>query len=110
MGDPLKSFSISQFRDFAGIPRESQGSAGSTIGRIDNRQDRQSATDPGDKRYYIDVPTYWTKEDLLDLKDYLGTLEVGLIPVWIRVHGIEKNTKFTISDITRLEEWVKKRS
>lgn len=60
--------------------------------------------------YFIDVPTYWTKMDLLDLKDYLSTLEIGLTPVWIRVHGIEKNTKFTIADVARLEEWVKART
>ncbi len=57
--------------------------------------------------YYIDIPPYWTKDDLLDLKDYLSTLEVGLVPVWIRVSGIEKNTKFTIADVDVLAEWVK---
>jgi hypothetical protein len=43
----------------------------------------------------------------LDLKDYLSTLEIGLVPVWIRVSGIEKNTKFTIADVEKLEEWVR---
>jgi hypothetical protein len=57
--------------------------------------------------YYIDIPPYWTKDDLLDLKDYLSTLELGLVPVWIRVSGIEKNTKFTIADVDALAEWVK---
>lgn len=57
--------------------------------------------------YYIDIPPYWTKADLLDLKDYLSTLTVGLIPVWIRVSGIEKNTKFTIENISELEKWIK---
>ena len=58
-------------------------------------------------QYFIDIPPYWTKDDLLDLKDHLGTLEVGLVPVWIRVSGIEKNTKFTIEDTEKLAEWVK---
>ena len=57
--------------------------------------------------YYIDIPPYWTKEDLLDLKDYLASLPIGLIPVWIRVSGIEKNTKFTIENVAELEKWVK---
>lgn len=61
MSDPLKSFSISQFRDFAGVTDAVQ----STTSQI-----TQTAN------YFIDVPTYWTKEDLLDLKDYLATLEV----------------------------------
>jgi len=26
------------------------------------------------ENYYIDIPTYWTKEDLLDLKDYLSNI------------------------------------
>lgn len=56
--------------------------------------------------YYIDIPPYWTKDDLLDLKDYLSILPVGLIPVWIRVSGIEKNTKFTLEDTEKLEEWI----
>jgi DNA polymerase-3 subunit alpha len=99
MSDPLKSFSISQFRDFAGISRDSRG--------ID---DPQSTTDNHNNRYSIDIPTYWTKDDLLDLKDYLASAEAWLTPVWIRVQGIEKNTKFTIMDVTKLEEWVRKRS
>jgi hypothetical protein len=94
--DALKSFSISQFRDFAGVKEETS--------EFPHSQSVITNT------YYIDVPTYWTKTDLLDLKDYLSTLEVGLVPVWIRVHGIEKNTKFTIADIAKLEEWVKMRN
>jgi len=94
--DSLKSFSISQFRDFAGV--------------TDTPQDSPNNQSLVTNNYFIDVPTYWTKEDLLDLKDYLATLEVWLTPVWIRIQGIEKNTKFTIMDVTKLEEWVKKRS
>ena len=68
--DPLKSFSISQFRDFAGITDTMDS---------ENNQSQKS------NNYYIDIPPYWTKNDLLDLKDYLTTLEVGLIPIWIRI-------------------------
>jgi DNA polymerase III alpha subunit len=93
--DALKSFSISQFRDFAGVKEEAEST---------------SHQSPVTSNYYIDVPTYWTKTDLLDLKDYLSTSEVGLVPVWIRVHGIEKNTKFTIAEVSKLEEWVKMRN
>jgi DNA polymerase III subunit alpha len=96
MSDPLKSFSISQFRDFAGV--------------TDTPQDSPNNQSLKTNNYFIDVPTYWTKDDLLDLKDYLASAEVGLTPVWIRVQGVEKNTKFTIMDVTKLEEWVKKRS
>ena len=94
--DAVKSFSISQFRDFAGVSNSP------------TQESQWANTESG--KYTIDVPPYWTKDDLLDLKDYLSTLEVGLMPVWIRVQWIEKNTKFTIADVTKLEEWVKKRS
>ncbi len=92
--DAIKSFSISQFRDFAGIKTEPE---------------RSINDDDTSGRYFIDIPSYWTKEDLLDLKDFLWTLEVWLTPVWIRVHGLEKNTKFTIADVGALEEWIKNR-
>lgn len=97
-GDAIKSFTISQFRDFAWVTDRERETENLLM------QDEASTG-----IYYIDVPPYWTKEDLLDLKDYLGTLEVGLVPVWIRVHGVEKNTKFTILDKSKLEEWVAKR-
>jgi DNA polymerase III subunit alpha len=94
--DAIKSFTISQFREFAGIHIPGWGEDFS----LQNQENR----------YYIDIPTYWKKEDLLDLKDFLATLEPWLNPVWIRVHGIEKNTKFFIADTDRLGEWVKQRS
>ena len=27
-------------------------------------------------KYFIDIPAFWTKEDLLDLKDYLEKAEI----------------------------------
>ncbi|MBX9809121.1 DNA polymerase III subunit alpha [Candidatus Gracilibacteria bacterium] len=103
--DAIKSFSISQFREFAGAgdPKDQKNNQEPTSSRtIDNLVPITHSSN-----YYIDIPVYWTKDDLLDLKDYLSTMEVGLIPVWIRVSGIEKNTKFSIENTTQLEEWVK---
>lgn len=107
--DAIKSFSISQFREFAGVrdpkvkgrnePEETSEVLPSFVATLSIEIPSSS--------YYIDVPPYWTKDDLLNLKDYLGTLTVGLIPVWIRVSGIEKNTKFTIEDVNALADWVK---
>ncbi len=105
--DAIRSFSISQFRDFAGVqdPKVKQKSNTESVSLSLGSPVEHIA--PENSIYYIDIPPYWTKDDLLDLKDYLSTLEIGLIPVWIRVSGIEKNTKFTIGDVGRLEEWVK---
>ena len=61
------------------------------------------------EKYVIDVPSFWTKEDLLDLKEYLTTLRVGTTPVWIRIHGTEKSTKFSIEDINELKTWLQKK-
>lgn len=91
--EPIKSFSISQFRDFAGV--------------IDDKWEVHMNS--SNNIYYIDIPSYWTKDDLLDLKDFLWSLEVWLTPIWIRIQWVEKNTKFTITDIKWLQEWVKKR-
>jgi DNA polymerase III alpha subunit len=74
----IKSFSISQFHDFAGKKDEVQ------VARNENGTIRNGGMSE-DNRYFIDVPSYWTKDDLLDLKDFLERSPVGLIPVWIRV-------------------------
>ena len=60
---------------------------------------------PG-KVHYIDVPPFWTKEDLLDLRDFLEKTPVGLTPIWIRIGGKEKDTKFTIESVKELEKWI----
>ncbi len=106
----IKSFSISQFRDFAWVkdPKNTIKSEWSPMENIpqwvyNNTEELKSTV----TNYYIDIPPYWTKDDLLDLKDYLATLPVWLISVWIRVSGIEKNTKFSIENVAELEEWVK---
>lgn len=104
--DAIKSFSISQFRDFAGLT-EDKKSIKQDLWDVPIVQSDATDAQLPTPNSYIDIPPYWTKDDLLDLKDYLATLEIGLIPVWIRVSGIEKNTKFTIADVEKLEEWVK---
>ena len=60
-------------------------------------------------QYIIDIPSFWTKEDLLDLRDYLSKADVGLTPVWIRIHGLEKDTKFTVASLPDLEGWLGKK-
>jgi DNA polymerase-3 subunit alpha len=108
--DAIKSFSISQFRDFAGVKDLKVKSRNGESESIDESVLSDTPVQhivQDNSNYYIDVPPYWTKDDLLDLKDYLSTLVTGLIPVWIRVSGIEKNTKFTIENTMALAEWVK---
>ena len=102
----IKSFSISQFHDFAGKKAEKQ------IARNENGTLKVASSEPWeptDLRYFIDIPAYWTKSDLLDLRDHLEHSPVGLIPVWIRVLSMEKNTKFSIESVKELEEWVKRK-
>lgn len=94
--DAIKSFSISQFREFA----MNSWLMGTTS------EEKTLTEIKADPRFFIDIPTYWTKDDLLDLRDYLAKCEVGLCPVWIRVNGIEKDTKFSIVDATELKKWV----
>lgn len=96
----IKSFSISEFHEFAEYsPFKSR------VPKID----LTSAISHLQSRYSIDVPAYWNKSDLLDLRDYLEKAEMGLTPVWIRIHGLEKDTKFSVADVQGLEEWVRKK-
>lgn len=72
-------------------------------------ESKNSETAVVDSRYMIDIPSFWSKEDLLDLRDYLEKAEIGLAPVWIRIHGLEKDTKFSVASIPELEEWLGKK-
>ena len=102
----IKSFSISQFHDFAGKKAEKQLSRHENGTLIVALPESWEPTDP---RYFIDIPAYWTKSDLLDLRDHLEHSPVGLIPIWIRVLSMERNTKFSIESVQELEEWVRKK-
>ncbi len=57
----------------------------------------------------IEVPSFWTKDDLLDLKVFLEQSPVGPFAVWIRVHGAEKSTKFSIASTEALEAWIQEK-
>jgi DNA polymerase III subunit alpha len=113
----VKCFSISVFREMAlssGIARSSDskvvGSSDSRI--IDSREPFLKLSDhPASQpsNYTIEIPSFWTKEDLLDLRDYLEWAEVGLTPVWIRVHGLERDTKFSVASLPDLEVWLEKK-
>ncbi len=97
----IKTFSISQFRDLAGKWEKDDIK--------DENQENLSSITHKPWVYTIDIPGYWTKEDLLDLRDYLSLEKVGLHPVRISINGMEKDTKFTIENLDGLKKWVKER-
>jgi hypothetical protein len=101
----VKCFSISVFRDMA----QTSGMLTQTKKSLDANPGVTEITSQESSRYYIDIPAFWTKQDLLDLRDYLENAEVGLTPVWIRIHGAEKDTKFSISSLPDLQEWLGKK-
>lgn len=68
-----------------------------------------SITTDVEARYMIDIPSFWTKEDLLDLRAFLEGESSGLIQVWIRINGQIKYTKFSIENTANLENWIKVR-
>lgn len=107
----VKCFSISVFRDMA---------ESSWLSKIKNWRKKNKNEDMSQNwtnslsltkqsKFTIDIPSFWTKEDLLDLRDYLESVPIGLIPIAIRIWGKEKDTKFTIEDVRTLEEWVEKK-
>lgn len=99
--DAIKSFTISSFRDIALSSGLVDPAAFGTNTRVDSFH-----TESSEERYMIDVPPFWTKEDLLDLRDFLEKAPVWLIPVFIRIGGKEKDTKFKIPETKTLEEWL----
>lgn len=90
----LRSFSISQFHDFA-----------RRAGVIFSYDVRSSPSES----YYIDVPPFWTRDDLLELKDFLAAQESGSVEVILRIRNTEKSTKFHIADTNPLANWVRSR-
>ncbi|GAB0174691.1 MAG: DNA polymerase III subunit alpha [Candidatus Altimarinota bacterium] len=102
----VKCFSISVFRDMAnnsGMLISNQKSSHLV------EDDSFSKNEPAPGKYYIDIPAFWTKQDLLDLRDFLEKSPVGLHPIWIRIHGVEKDTKFSIDSLSGLEDWLDKK-
>lgn len=77
----VKCFSISVFRDMA----QTSGMLIQTEKPHDDSPQMEDKPTQSPTKYFIDIPAFWTKEDLLDLKDYLEKAEIGLIPVWIRI-------------------------
>ncbi len=98
----IKCFSIGAFRDMAGVNEWSLKS------EEKREMNTPSSINPETGRYTIAIPSYWTKNDLLDLRDFLEKATIGLVPVWINIGGKEKDTKFTIEDVKGLEAWVEK--
>jgi DNA polymerase-3 subunit alpha len=107
--EAIKSFTITQFRDIAlsswlvtpeSLPEYAIPKGGSIATHTESQNSLV-------KKYFIDVPSYWSKDDLLDLRDFLEKSPVWLVPVWIRIGWKEKDTKFTIEDVNRLEAWIK---
>jgi DNA polymerase III alpha subunit len=75
--DAIKSFSISQFRDFVGVKDPKVKSRNGESTPTDESSEGSVQYDIQDNsNYYIDIPPYWTKDDLLDLKDHLASLPV----------------------------------
>ena len=58
---------------------------------------------------YFDIEYPLDLSNYLDLRDYLSKAEVGLTPVWIRIYGLEKDTKFSVDSISDLEGWLGKK-
>ena len=59
-----------------------------------------------DEKYVIDIPTHAVKQDLLDLKTFMQTLETWFIKVYINLKGQEIDTKISLENIDALKDWV----
>jgi DNA polymerase III subunit alpha len=110
----VKCFSISVFREMAlnsGMVRSSDHQIEKPLAWDIEKPflSPSSHPTPLSANYTIDIPSFWTKDDLLDLRDYLEKAEVWLTPVWIRIYGLEKDTKFSVASLPDLEGWLGKK-
>jgi DNA polymerase-3 subunit alpha len=92
--DAVKSFTISQFREFA-----LQGQW--TVAQSDIYSDNLP------KKHIIDIPPYWSRDDLLKLREFLQSEKVWNIQVFIHIQWQEKDTKFAVESIEKLDIWLK---
>ncbi len=96
MPNDLKCFSITAFREFA---REGQSEKTENSTPETSKPERISS-------YCIQVPNYWTKDDLLDLKSFLEASESWDIAIRIRIGANEKDTQFRIASLDSLLSWL----
>lgn len=97
MATAIKTFSISQFQNFA----KSQGF--------------HPTSEPEKKRFDIALPPFWTAEDSLELKKFLENEkqkeaendEHGDIEIFLTKNNAEKSTKFFLASTENLEKWLK---
>ncbi|MDD5212904.1 MAG: DNA polymerase III subunit alpha [Candidatus Gracilibacteria bacterium] len=60
-------------------------------------------------KYIVSIPTSASKQDLLDLKDFLADEYKGDISIFIELRGQEIDTKFSIENLDKLKIWEKER-
>ncbi len=57
------------------------------------------------KEFIILVPSSACRQDLVDLKTYLESIESGSIQVFIEIQGQKKDTKISVESIGAIEKW-----
>jgi len=58
-----------------------------------------------DDKYVIHIPVHAKKEDLLELKSYMQTLETWFIKVFLDLRGQKIDTKMGLAEVKRLKGW-----
>jgi len=59
-----------------------------------------------DDKFVIKIPSNAVKQDLLDLKKFMLTLETGFIKVFIDLKWQEIDTKISLWNLNKLKEWI----
>ncbi len=59
-----------------------------------------------DDKFVIKIPSNAVKQDLLDLKKFMLTLETGFIKVFIDLKWQEIDTKISLADLDELKNWI----
>lgn len=87
----IRSFTITQFHQFAA---DAGGFAGKSASI--------------DKNFDLIIPSFWTRDDLLSLKEFLLSLPSGEIEVFLSIKEQKKTTKIKITEdaIKDLQDWM----
>ncbi|MDD2871632.1 MAG: DNA polymerase III subunit alpha [Candidatus Gracilibacteria bacterium] len=62
-----------------------------------------------DDKFVINIPVTAKKEDLLELKTFMGNLDTGFIKIYLNLRGQEIDTKMSLTNLDSLKSWLHKK-
>lgn len=108
MPDMIESFTLTKFRELRDKQERANQEEYAKSEKNTYKYEKEWWDDSMhlNEKYIIPIPSHWTREDLLALRNFLEGEEKWNRSVWIWVNGIEKDTKFSLRSLENVEKWV----